>query len=178
MNFWAKIWVCIIFKHRREVSEEDLSVRLHQPQGTAWHLWYPFRPCLQTVVDQAWLEQQKQWITSQSVPEFSSQAMSGQQQRSLSCFRADFFRTGIIVDIFQREGTKCWSMERGVKERHWADQHKISKFCHRIDQGSNTYQYSHESLSTTCSQLLPLFQCFFQATKNCNRSAEKSAFQT
>ena len=36
-------------------------------------------------------------------------------RRSLSCFGAEFFRTGIIVDIFQRKGTKCWSLEEALK---------------------------------------------------------------
>ena len=30
---------------------------------------------------------------------------------SLSCFGTDLFGTGITVDIFQRECTKCWSVE-------------------------------------------------------------------
>jgi len=95
INFWAKIWGCIVLNV--EVSKQDSNVRPQQlqvlttyPKGTAWHLQHPFLPCMQIVVDQAWVRE-NEWLHN-LVQSFHHKQCRGYRMEISKLFWSRLFR--------------------------------------------------------------------------------------
>ena len=123
INLWAKTWGCIVLN-----SEEKSAKRIRTRDcGSSIQVFIMIQR-IQKVTSMGWTEKKMNDFTVFSRVFITSDVWAT-GRRSLCCFGADFIGTEIIVDIFQREGTEC------TQERHWADRHKISKFCHQCHQG-------------------------------------------
>ena len=124
-------------------------------------------------------QQQKEWVTTRDFfiyffRVFVTSDVRARRWRLVSCFGVDFFRTGIKVEDFQRDGTERWCME-------------VWKKCRRTTELISTTLQS-SAVSITKSQALlhinPLQQSVHKVFLNYNvsfmsqwpfvRSAEKS----